>query len=307
MRRLCFAALGAVFALCSVAAAENRKTVGMGGLFSNDVFTYAPQFDRWRTGSGVFSLARAPEWSGELPTRMGELLEFRLAAELITPDRIASRRDRRDRPYAEKLSLGVHTHFQRRKVEYSLGFDLVLTGEQTGLETFQGAIHDVLGLRGASASNRAARIGNGVHPTLTFEIGREFEISDQLRYRPFIEVQGGVETLVRVGGDLYLGRVASDALLVRDSSTGHRYAINRGQEAGWGAVLGGDIAYVAHSALLPEDRLIQLTSSRTRLRAGMRWHGEKMQVFYGLSWLGKEFTRQREEQVVGSLNISFKF
>ena len=96
-------------------------------------------------------------------------------------------------------------------------------------------------------------------------------------------------------------------MLVRDSSTGHRYAVNRGQETGWGAVLGADIAYVAHSALLPETGLIQLTDSRSRIRAGMRWHGEKAQVFYGLSWLGKEFTRQREAQVVGSLNLSFKF
>ena len=307
MSRFFAACLCAAFALLSTAHADSRKTIGMGGLFSNDVFTYAPQYDRWRTGSGVFSLARASEWNGELPTRMGELLEFRLGAELISPDRIASRRDNRDRPYAEKLSLGVHTHFQRREVEFSFGLDLVVTGEQTGLETFQGAIHDVLGLKGASASNKAARVGNGIHPTLTFEIGREFAISEQLRYRPFVEVQGGVETLVRVGGDLYLGRVGSDALLVRESSTGHRYAVNRGQEKGWGAVLGADIAYVAHSVLLPETRLIQLTDSRSRVRAGMRWHGEKMQVFYGLSWLGKEFTRQRDEQVVGSLNISFQF
>ena len=110
-----------------------------------------------------------------------------------------------------------------------------------------------------------------------------------------------------VGGDLDLGRVAQDALFARDSSTGHRYVINRGNETGWGAVLGADIAYVAHSVLLPETTLIQLTDSRSRLRAGMRWHGEKTQVFYGLSWLGKEFTRQSEPQVVGSLNISFKF
>jgi hypothetical protein len=100
----------------------------------------------------------------------------------------------------------------------------------------------------------------------------------------------------------------TDALLVRDSSTGQRYVAVRGSSApGISLSLGGDIAQVFDSAYLPSGGAAVLRDSRARLRAGLHWQGEQADVFYGLTWLGKEFDSQDGEQVVGSLRINLQF
>ena len=71
--------------------------------------------------------------------------------------------------------------------------------------------------------------------------------------------------------------------------------------------LGADFAYVADSVLLPETRRLQLSDSRTRVRGGVRYFGENYDVFYGLTWLGKEFDSQPEGQTVGSLRLNLHF
>ena len=290
----------------SMVAAEGRTTLGTGGLHTNDTFSYAPLNDRWRTGSGVVSMVRARGWDGAVPGRVGDLIEYRFRAEVISPANIV-RPARFDRPYAAALSFGIHTHFQRNNIEYSLGADLVVTGPQTGLETFQAAIHDIIGISGASAAALRGQIPNGIHPTAIFEAGRTYEISPRIAFRPFLELQGGIETLTRIGGDLHIGRVGRDALLVRDVSTGQRYMINHGQFTGWAATLGADIAYVNSSVLLPATARVTLKDTRVRARAGIRWQGENRAYFYGLTWLGKEFSQQPEGQVVGSMHIEFGF
>ncbi|MDJ0823896.1 MAG: DUF2219 family protein [Rhodobacter sp.] len=305
MRRLLFAWVCAALAGPGFAA-EDRPPFGFGYLITNDVFSNDPQRDRWRTGSGVFSFTFGPAWTGALPARLGELVEVRLRGGLITPENIVGV-NRLDRPYAETLALGAHTHFRKAGVEFSLGLDLVATGPQTGMETLQGAIHDALGIPGASARVLRSRVPNGLYPTLTVEAGRSFALSPKVSVRPFVELQGGVETLARVGGDLHFGRVAQDALLLRDVTTGLRYPGIRGAATGWAATVGADIAYVADSALLPETRTVVLSDTRTRIRAGLHWRGEKASVFYGMTWLSEEFTAQREPQTVGSIQIDLHF
>ena len=126
-------------------------------------------------------------------------------------------------------------------------------------------------------------------------------------FRPFFEVQAGVESYARIGGDWHFGSIGRDALWVRDVTTGQRYALNRGANKGWGATLGADFAYVAGSELLPETRRLQLSDSRTRLRGGVRYFGEDYDFFYGLTWLGKEFDSQPDGQTVGSLRLNLHF
>ena len=177
-RVLCFLLLAL---LSNPVAGQDRVTIGIGGLLNNDVFTPTPNNDRWRTGSGVVSVARAPAWNGALPARMGEVLEFRLRGGVISPENITARR-LNDRPYAETLSLGLHTHFQNAGLEYSLGVDLVATGPQTGMESLQSAIHDILDIASATSSGLRGRVDNGLHPTLGFEIGRTLDVSQRVAF-----------------------------------------------------------------------------------------------------------------------------
>lgn len=76
---------------------------------------------------------------------------------------------------------------------------------------------------------------------------------------------------------------------------------------GYSFTIGGDIAYVAHAVYLPEDRGYELTSRRGRASVGLHWQGENASAFYGLTYLGKEFSGQEEGQVTGSLRLKLRF
>ena len=90
------------------AAAEGRAILGWGRLFDNDAL--GDMKDRWRTGSYVLSVVTGPDWSGRLPDRPGEILEFRLRGEVIAPANLVTPAAG-DRRYAGIVSAGVHTHF----------------------------------------------------------------------------------------------------------------------------------------------------------------------------------------------------
>ena len=299
---------GFLIALCALsvgapAAAQERQALGWGRLFNNDVLGDGD--DRWRTGSYTVSHARGPSWSGGLPDRFGALLEYRLSGEIIAPSTLDDP-PADDRRYVGALTLGLHTHFMMARTETSAGLNLVFTGPQTGLGTFQKNIHDRFGFESPQVLDD--QIPDGLHPTALVEIGRGFRFGDTVVLRPFAEAQAGVESYLRVGGDMSVGRQWFDSLLVRDSSTGQRYVTVRGDRTpGISLSLGGDIARVFDSVYLPSDGEADLETSRARLRAGLHWQGEKADVFYGLTWLGKEFEQQDETQVVGSIRINLDF
>ena len=300
MRLIATVCLALIIATPSAA----RDFVGVGRLTTNDsLATWLD--DRWRTGSGVLSFVTARNGQAELD-RFGDVVEFRLRAEVISPENIVRPRAG-DRPYAAALSFGVHTHFAAGATEVSLGADLVLTGPQTGLQNVQGAIHDVLGIPGASDATLTTQIPNGVHAAGTVEIARRFDVSPTVQARPFLELQAGVETLSRVGVDFHIGQLARGETMLRDAITGHRYRIGRDFTPGWSGVLGADLAYVADSIFLPSSSGVTLTNTRARARAGMHWQSNHISLFYGLTWLSPEFEAQRSGQTVGSMRLDFKF
>jgi hypothetical protein len=97
-------------------------------------------------------------------------------------------------------------------------------------------------------------------------------------------------------------------LLLRDSTTGQRYRGVAGDgAAGVSVVVGGDIAEVYDSEFFLAGDAITPSDSRKRMRAGMHWQGERGEAFYGLTWLGREFEEQADDQVVGSINLRLKF
>ena len=289
---------------CAVpAAAQDRVTLGWGRMFTNDAL--GDRHDRWRTGSYSVSRIRGYSWSGELPQNIGEILEFRARAETIASASLVTPAAG-DRRYAGVLAFGLHTHFGWQGNEIAVGADLAFVGPQTQISRFQGTVHDLLGL--ADATVYDDQLGNAVYPTLVAELGRTVEFGENARLRPFVEAQAGLETFVRVGGDLVIGQLGRDDLMLRDASSGQRFrAIDGSPGTGVSFVLGGDVTQVFASKLLPNGDDATLSDIRARLRAGVHWQGEKASIFYGLSYLGREFEQQPEGQVLGSLSLNLKF
>ena len=305
MIRLFAAACCIVAAFATQSHAQERERLGYGRLVTNDLF--GDGRDRWRTGSVASSRVWGRGWDGQAPETFGDILELRFGGEIMAPENLRAPAPG-DRPYAGSLALGLHSHFSRGATTVSLGADLVFTGPQTGLDRFQDALHDVLGVDHSTAAVRAAQIGDSVHPTLVFEAGRTLSLSDSARVRPFLEGRAGVENILRVGADLTLGSYGQDALMVRDPVSGQRYQAITGDASGVSLVLGGDIASVSDSTYLPASRGFRLSDTRDRLRAGVHWQGKSgRSAYYGLTWLGKEFKGQRSDQLIGSLRLKLAF
>lgn len=289
-----------VAAFSTPSSAQDRVTLGWGRLFSNDALGDAR--DRWRTGSYTVSRIRGSSWSGALPVTPGELLEFRVRAETIAPSGMGGA----DRRYAGLLSLGLHTQFDWQGNEVSLGADLVVIGPQTGIGSFQSWAHDVMGM--APPEGLENQLPDAVYPTAVVEVGRSVTLGDRTTVRPFVEMRAGAESLVRVGGDIVLGGLGRGDLMLRDPATGLRYrGVEGSRNAGVSLMLGGDVAQVFDSALLPSGGAAVMSDQRTRLRAGMHWQGEKASAFYGVSYLSPEFDQQVEGQIVGALSINLRF
>lgn len=284
------------------AMAQERVTLGWGRLFTNDIF--GDTRDRWRTGSYSLSRVRGSEWDGTLPAAPGALLEFRAVGETIAPADLEVP-DPADRRFVGSLTFGLHTQFDWQGFDTAAGVNMVITGKQSGASDLQGRIHDLLGLPEPQVFDD--QIDDHIYPTAVGEIGRRLAVGPG-EVRPFLEAQAGAETFVRVGADLSFGGYAREALMVRDGPSGQRYrAVAGSRTDGFSFSVGGDIAQIFDSHYFLPGDAAQATDTRSRLRAGVHWQGEASEMFYGLTWLGKEFTTQPETQVVGSLNLRLKF
>jgi len=284
---------------------QGRSTLGWGRLFTNDAL--ADGQDRWRSGSYIASWVIGPAWTGALPRTPGQILEFRFRGEIIAPANLVTPAAG-DRRYVGALSFGAHTHFERHGFEFGTGADLVLTGPQTRIGDFQTRAHNLLDIPPPSVPLVLdPQIPNNLYPTARLEVGRVLTVTPRLAFRPFAEAQAGVETLLRAGLDLHFGRAGQGALMLRDPVTGHRFAVNTGATPGFAGMLGFDAAHVADSHYLPGSGGFALTDVRLRARAGILWQGRRSSVFYGVTWLGREFEAQPEGQLLGSVQIKVRF
>lgn len=287
------------------AFAGDRVLLGFGRLLTNDWFGDGQ--DRWHTGSMAVSMLRGPEGLQGLPSEFGTLLEYRLGTALIAPASLTAP-DAGDRPYAGILSLGVHSHFIEAGYEVSAGIDIVATGPQTGQSNIQTAFHNLIGNGVPSAAILAGQIPDAIYPTALLEIARPFTIAENLTFRAFTEAQIGVESFARIGGDFRWGSAWGPGVFVRDATTGQVYQSARIKaEPGISVLLGGDMARVFSSALLPVADGYQLAEFRNRARLGLHLQGEKASVFYGVTWLGRTFAAQPEGQLVGAVRIGISF
>ncbi len=286
----------------TTAEAQARETLGVGRLFTND--RIGDGSDRWRTGSYGFSVLRGPEWQGRLPSRPGDVVEYRFRGEIAAPNNL-NRPNPASRLYAGVLSAGAHMHFDWQGFDIAAGVDLMLAGDQTGLASLQGSIHDALSLPQVNVDG--AQIDNGVYLHGTIEVARDLRFSGGA-IRPFIELQGGFETLARAGVDVTIGNLGDGGLMLRDPVTGQRFTgINSEDDQGFSFILGGDVAYVDQSEFFPEGRGPLLEEDRYRLRAGVNYAIGTSNIFYGLTYLSEEYVGQGEGQVVGSVTLGWVF
>jgi len=305
MRLVFFVAFIASLSLPAPANADERVTLGFGRLFTNDHFGDGE--DRWRTGSLQFSLLRGPEGTKTRPDGFGELIEYRFGSAILAPS-ILTNPEPADRRYAGVMSFGVHSHFTNDAIEFSFGADLIATGPQTGIGRFHARTHEALNMVPPSALALASQIPDAIYPALLVEMARPVHLADNLILRPFAEAQAGIEGFGRIGVDLLWGGAWQQGIFVRDTSTGQLYRAMRDQPApGVSFLIGGDVAHVFSSALLPAADGYQLTPTRNRVRLGVHLQGKRASVFYGLTWLGREFEAQPEGQLVGSVRFGLKF
>jgi len=285
-----------------VAEPQTRIPIGWAQIFNNDYIGDGK--DRWRSGSYRLSKTYAKDnWSGTRPGVIGDLIEYRFGAEIIAPASLTRQRPQ-DRPYAGVLSFGVHTHFSQSGVDYSFGVDLFGTGPQTGIDDFQTAAHQVIGATKPQALD--GQIGNGLYPTALVEAAREHSFGPNISARPFVELQGGIETFARIGADILIGPLMQDELLLRDTVTGQIIQGSKPDTTGGALVLGADFAYLADSQLLPQNQ-IEMRTTRSRVRAGYHWQGQRTGLFYGATWMGREFEDQPDGQLVGSIRLQLNF
>lgn len=288
-----------------VAAEDLRVTLGYGRLFTND--RLGDGQDRWRTGSWSFSAVSGFGWDGARPLRAGEIVELRFRAEIISPGALSGPGSD-DRPYVGARTYGMHSHWAALGGEVSAGVDVTMTGPQTRIADFQNRWHQDFSAPTLSEEVIAGQIGNGAHPSFTLEFGRPLRVGGMALVRPFVEVQGGVEQIARIGADVILGRVGQGDLMIRDQPTGHLYRVTKDGVTGLSLVAGADWARVGESLWLPEDRGFSVLDTRWRARAGLILQTTpRSDWFAGLTWLSEEFAGQPEGQLLGSITISLRY
>lgn len=280
--------------------------LGITQIFTNDWFgmPVGDRYDRWRTGAyQVSGFWGRDDWDGALPYQPFALMEYRFRGEIIAPDNLAAPASS-DRLYAPALYFGATTHFDYRGLEISAGADLVLTGDQTGLMDLHDGIHRTFG--GSDVDLQDFMIEDGIYLNVAVEGGRSFEMGPT-SVRPFMAAQAGVETLVRAGADIRFGNYDPGSFLIREVTTGQRIIGIPGDSiGGWSFSLGGDVAYVNDSVLLPSDGPAP-EDLRYRLRGGVGHGFGPADFFYGVTYLSDEFEDQDEGQLVGTMSLMLRF
>lgn len=284
----------------------NDNYVGNSRLLTNDLIGDGK--DRWRTGSYAISFTYGEDVMDGVTSDIGSLMEYRLRAEILAPEDLSQSTAFPDRPYAGVIGLGAFTHIQTEsKINASFGGELVFVGPSTGLGDFQTWFHDLLNVQQPQMLDE--QLPDKIYPTIQGEISKDFVFGDnETLFRPYAEAQAGIETYARVGFDTVFGNGFQKNFFTRDPNTGFLVTNKRRTKTeNFGFTFGSDLAYVAHSNLLPTDRGYTVRDWRPRVRAGVVYESEHSDFFYGATWLGREFEGQRESQVIGSVRLNLRF
>ncbi|MGB0659951.1 MAG: lipid A-modifier LpxR family protein [Mangrovicoccus sp.] len=288
------------------AGAEPRK-LGVAWVFTDDLMAdpddgWVERRDRWRTASGQISWF----WGQGDDAFPGvwQNWELMLGGELITPASLKNPRPD-DRPLAGLLysELAYHVHSNDNYMRLAAG--LAASGSQTGWDELVVKIHqDRYDPTDAVLEDQ---IGNQEWLSFRGEFARNLSLNGALLLRPFGILQTGLENLVRAGVDMLIGPNGVPMTLTRNDTTGFLIWPGKDAPVGWTGLVGGDVSFVMESDLLPEHRGYETTDFRPRLRAGAVYQGASWRGFYGITWMGEEFEAQPESQLVGSIQIGYRF
>lgn len=256
--------------------------------------------DRWRTGGAQIGLLFRPQ----VQHSPIDMVELRFAGEAATPWNLR-RPDPGDRPFAGVLSVSALAYGQRDWAEVDIGIGLALSGPSTGIDDFFERVH--LGDNELSDQTREDQVPDRLYPEAEVSVASRMPLGNGAAFRPFGRVQIGVENMATIGAEVIFGPAGADTLRIRDRVTGQLLPDTASTARGWSLTLGGDVSKVYDSELLPENHGVEAEGIRTRLRAGAFWRGERVQLFYGATWLGKEFEAQSEGQTLGSIQLSWGF
>ena len=282
------------------AEAEETGYLGFAWSHSND--SLGDWNDRWRSSSSEAGILTGPAGMDQAPPRLGQLLEYRFRSDILMPANVRSPHSG-DRRHAGMVAFGLHSHARRRNLDLRVGGELVVIGPQTGLYDIQTRLHRILGFDIPNLPD--FQIGNTVRLEASAEAGTSLR-SGGWTVRPFVEVRTGTEDIFRSGIDLKSDS-GPDDLTMRAVATGHRVPFGLVRRAGLHYVAGADVAWVRESIYVPEALGYRLTPLRLRLRGGIHYTGRRFDLFYGLTWLGKEFEAQPEGQFVGTLQFKIRF
>lgn len=258
--------------------------------------------DRWQTGSYTqfFSFHETGPYDFDL----------RLRGMVMSPWSKKHQARGADRYYVEVLTFGAYLNNRIGNYDVVAGGDLAVIGDQTGLADLQDSIHDWVGSKGFSPSQRQVpHIANDLKTAALGEVAWNNVVGDKLNIRPYVSAQVGYETFLRAGVDFLIGGYASAAQYVRDPATGFVEPSSADRQSSifsTSVVVGFDISHVESNDFLPEDH-VSLKEEQHRIRIGLRSHYRNVSAFYGATYLSEEFQSQREGQIVGtvSLNIAF--
>ena len=302
MMRIPVFALTVIAALVSPAGAQERRALGGVGVFTNDYL--GDRKDRWRTAALTRSEFRGTPWQGQIPED-GMITEFRLRMEMIAPTRIWTAPEPGERPFVGLIAPGAFAHFRRGATEFRLGAEAVFIGPQTGIAGLLDSAHDTFGFKDPQALS--AEIGDAILPTGIAGVARPITHGTAL-LRPFARASLGAETTATLGFDLILGAGGATSLFARDPVTGHLIAAARATDApGLTFSAGADLTAIFGSHLLPGGQGYETEPARLRLRAGLDADILGWDIFYGLTYLGPEYSTQSEGQTVGSIAMFLRF
>lgn len=268
------------------------------GIFAND--SLGEQKDRWRTGSHQYSRRYFTEDEARS-------LELRMRTEIVAPSNLELPDVLNDRPYGNVFALGAFQTFSQDNFHYGFGGEVVITGKQTGLERIQETLHDAFGIAGPSSIDDY-KIGNHVYFSARGDARYDVKLNENLRAIGYAEAGAGFETYARGGVDIVFSQHEL-GYVSRDYASGVPVMKSKSRPKGvqYSLIAGGDIARFEDSKLFPSWSNVNMSDTRTRLRAGLLFETPNLRVFYGMARLSPEFDEQKEDQIVGMLSLGIDF
>lgn len=139
-------ALLAQMTAVQVAADTGYDYLGYGRLVTNDLLGDGK--DRWRTGSVSAFRMYVQEDVDLKHLKLGQAVELRTHFEVVAPSDLQDDSGG-DRPWGGAISLGLHSPFHYGSLQMSLGADVHVIGQNSGLTGFQQDLHKGLGIKHA--------------------------------------------------------------------------------------------------------------------------------------------------------------